>query len=196
MAHLSTQNFICSWSRRTCTQPKHSKIRIEISRIYCSTSKEEPYPRLNEPRHDKINKMSVHPVKTRISLGIRPVWSESLLSAWRKLGSLATHWAHCEDSDQTGGMPRLIWVFAGRTLICWFCHVAAQMFEHAVSCTKSNERMVLNICQFWIFGYFINWSTSEKATKIKQKINIFFYFLFFNFVQDDFFFILFYTKCL
>ena len=37
-----------------------------------------------------------------------------LLSAWRKLGSLATHSAHSEDSDQTGW----IWsVFAGRTLI-------------------------------------------------------------------------------
>ena len=32
----------------------------------------------------------------------RPVWSESSLSAWRKLVSLATHWAHSEDSDQTG----------------------------------------------------------------------------------------------
>ena len=37
------------------------------------------------------------------------------LSAWRKLGPLATHWAHSEDTDQTGRMPRLIWVFAGRT---------------------------------------------------------------------------------
>ena len=70
-----------------------------------------------EPRHDKTNTMSV-----------RPVWSESSLSAWRNIGSLATHWAHSEDSDQTGHMhnedsdqighrPRLIWVFAGRTLI-------------------------------------------------------------------------------
>ena len=33
------------------------------------------------------------------------------------LGSLVTHWAHSEDSDQTGRMPRLIWVFAGRTVI-------------------------------------------------------------------------------
>ena len=48
---------------------------------------------------------------------ICPVWSESLLSAWRKLVSLATHWAHSEDSDQTGRMPRLIIVFAGRTII-------------------------------------------------------------------------------
>ena len=40
----------------------------------------------------------------------------SSLPAWRKLGSLATHYADSEDSDQTGGMPRLVWVFAGRTL--------------------------------------------------------------------------------
>ena len=61
--------------------------------------------------------MAVRPAKTQISLGICPVWSESSLSAWRNLGSLATHWAHGKDSDQTGLMPRLIWVFAGRTLI-------------------------------------------------------------------------------
>ena len=53
--------------------------------------------------------MTVRPAKTQIC----PGWPESLLSAWRKLGSLATHWAHSEDSDQTGRMPRLIWVF------CW-----------------------------------------------------------------------------
>ena len=73
--------------------------------------------------------MSVRPAKTQISLGIRPVWSESSLSAWRKLGSWATHKAHSEDSDQTGRMPRLIWVFAGRTLIFWFCHVAAHFVQ-------------------------------------------------------------------
>ena len=46
-----------------------------------------------------------------------PVWSESSLPAWQKLESLATHWAHSEDYNQTGQMPRLIWVFAGRTVI-------------------------------------------------------------------------------
>ena len=66
-----------------------------------------------EPPHDKTYKVTVRPVKTEISLGIRPVWSESSLSAWRKIGSLATHWAHSEDSDQTGR----IWVFAWRTLV-------------------------------------------------------------------------------
>ena len=72
---------------------------------------------LIEPPHDKIDKMTVRPEKTQISLGIRPVWLESSLSAWRKLGPLAAHWEHSEDSDQTGRMPRLIWVFAGCT-----CH--------------------------------------------------------------------------
>ena len=72
---------------------------------------------IHEPRHDKTSKMRVRPAKTRVSLGICPVWSESLLSTWRKLGSLATHWAHSEDSDQTRRMLRLIWVFVGCTLI-------------------------------------------------------------------------------
>ena len=54
----------------------------------------------------------VCPAKTLISLGIRPLWSESSLSTSRSFGSLATHWAHSKDSDW---MPRLIWVFAGRT---------------------------------------------------------------------------------
>ena len=49
-----------------------------------------------------------------ISLGIPPVWQSSL-SARRKLGSLATHWAHSD--IKTGQMSRLIWVFPGRT-----CH--------------------------------------------------------------------------
>ena len=44
----------------------------------------------------KPTKWHVRPAKTQISLGI-----------------LATHWVHSEDSDQTGWMPRLIWVFAG-----------------------------------------------------------------------------------
>ena len=65
----------------------------------------------------KQTKWHVRPVKTQISLGIRPVWSESLLLTLWKLGSLACHWAHSVDSDQTVRMPRLIWVFAGRTVI-------------------------------------------------------------------------------
>ena len=61
-------------------------------------------------------KWHVRPVKTQISLSIRPVWSKSLPFAWIYLGSLAIHSAHSEDPDQTGHWadpPSLIWVFAG-----------------------------------------------------------------------------------
>ena len=59
-----------------------------------------------EPAHDKTNKIACAPAKTQISQGIHPVWSESLLSAWGKLESLATHWVQSEDSDQTGWIAR------------------------------------------------------------------------------------------
>ena len=70
-----------------------------------------------EPRHDKTNKVTVRRAKTQISLGIRPVWSESSLYAqWVAKDPSFLH-ADSEDSDQTGWMTRLIWVFAGRRLI-------------------------------------------------------------------------------
>ena len=70
-----------------------------------------------EPRHVKTNKVTVRPSKSQISLGICPVWSESSLCAqWVAKDPSFLH-ADNEDSDQTGRMPRLIWIFAGRTII-------------------------------------------------------------------------------
>ena len=60
----------------------------------------------------KPTKWHTCPVKTQTNLGICLVWSEFSLSTWRKLGSIATHWAHSKDSDQTRQMPRLI-------CLCW-----------------------------------------------------------------------------
>ena len=65
----------------------------------------------------KPTKWHVLPAKTQISLGIRPVWSESSLCAQLVAKDPSFLQADSEDSDQTGRMPRLIWVFAGRT-----CH--------------------------------------------------------------------------
>ena len=66
----------------------------------------------------KKKKMTVRQAKTKISLGIRPVWSESSLCAqWVAKDPSFLH-AGSEDSDHTGRMPRLIWVFAGST--CYF----------------------------------------------------------------------------
>ena len=42
-------------------------------------------------------------------------WSESVLSVWRKFGSITMCKVHSEDSDQTGWMHRLVWVLAGHT---------------------------------------------------------------------------------
>ena len=66
----------------------------------------------------KPTKWHVRPAKTQISLGIRQVWSESSLCAqWLAKDPPSFLHADSDDSDQTGRMPRLIWVFAGRT-----CH--------------------------------------------------------------------------
>ena len=63
----------------------------------------------------KPTKWHVRPAKTQISLGIRPVWSESSLCAQWVAKDPSFLYADSEDSDQTGRIPRLIWVFAGRT---------------------------------------------------------------------------------
>ena len=82
----------------------------------------------DEPAYDKTNKLTMRPVKTQISLGIRPVWSESSLSAWRKLGSVATHWAQAKSLIRLGGCPSsdlsLRWAHMS---VCWFCHGVAKM---------------------------------------------------------------------
>ena len=99
---------------------EHSKA-YRMSHSMIKPTNELPCDKTYEMSHlvTKPTKWHVRQAKTQISLAIRPVWSESLLSAWRKR-SLATHWAHSKVSDQTGWMLRLIWVFAGRTVILLF----------------------------------------------------------------------------
>ena len=93
-------------------------------------------PQANEPHHDKTNKLTVRQAKTQISLGIRPDWSMSSPCAqWVAKDPRFLH-ADSEDSDQTGRMSRLIWVFAGRT-----CHFVC------LSWGGSNH--LTNICYIW-----------------------------------------------
>ena len=109
-----------------------------------------------EQRHDKTNNVAVRPAKIQISLGIRPVWSESSLSARRKLRSLAIYWAHSKDSDQTGRMPRLIWVFTGRTVILLVLsyrgsYIVGTHYNHladAILMSTNNMSPVKRICVF------------------------------------------------
>ena len=95
---------------------------IEIQIVYmkilqCIAVNAIFWKNLNEPPHDKTNKMTVCQAKTRISLGIRPVWSESSLCAQLVAKDPGFLHVDSEDSDQTGRMPRLIWVFAGCIVI-------------------------------------------------------------------------------
>ena len=101
----------------------HTSIIWSISQPACSNIRAIPvccllHARYNAvlPRWKNCNKTIIWATSWQNQQNYCPVWSKSSLSAWRKLRSLATHWAHSEDSGQTGQMPRLIWVFAGRTV--------------------------------------------------------------------------------
>ena len=83
-------------------------------------------------RMTKPTKWYVHSVKAQLSLGICPVWSESSLYAWRKLGSLATHWVHSKDSDQIRWMPSLIRVFA-------VCRKKAWVLSYSLSAQQTDQ---------------------------------------------------------
>ena len=79
-----------------------------------------------EPPHDKTNKMTVRPAKTQISLGIRPVWSESSLFTQWITKDPSFLYADSEDSDQTVGfvMRRLklgtLWAMSRENLSLYF----------------------------------------------------------------------------
>ena len=108
--NLDKRRYICSYSMlkssiKTAIESKN-KLSCQI-RHFCAVAfliRKD----INEPRHDKTNKMSVRLAKTQISLGIRPVWSESSLCAQYVAKDSRFLHADSEDSDQTWRMPRLI----------------------------------------------------------------------------------------
>ena len=86
-----------------------------------------------EPPHDKTNKMTVRQVKTQISLDICPVWSESLLSAWGKLGSLTTQWVHREDWSDWADAQADLCLHRAHMPLCWFCYEAARLLSFGIN---------------------------------------------------------------
>ena len=116
-----------------------------------------------EPRHDKTNKMSVRPAKTQISLCIRPVWSESSICAqWVAKDPRFLH-ADSEDSDQTRRMPRLNWVFAGRSAILLVLSCRGSFCWDVLVTVPWNTRP-----QFHILACSLNWliSMNKDITQI------------------------------
>ena len=66
----------------------------------------------------------------------------------------SSNWAHSEDSDQTGQMPRLIWFFAVRT-----CHFLGFVMRRLISWTVWQQ------AKFWIFMDQSHRSLVEYAAK-------------------------------
>ena len=110
---------------------------------------------INEPPHDKTNNVAVRPAKTQISLDIRPVWSESSLSAWRKLVSLATHWAQSKTLIRLGGCPGWSESSLG-ALIFWFCHEVAQITLSETSCRENTTKFTKLYIELHAFLYHQN----------------------------------------
>ena len=126
-----------------------------------------------EPPRDKTNKVSMRPAKTQISLGIRTIWSESLLCAqWVAKDPNFFH-ADSKDFGQTGRMPRLIWVDAGRrtTLLvlswggsifaCWFY---SDYFSYCKLCS-----MIFSSISISVKLRFSTSETRQKAFRIIIK---------------------------
>ena len=102
----------------------------------------------------------MRPAKTQISLGIRPVWSESLLCAqWVAKDPSFLH-GDSEDSDQTGQMPRLIWVFAGGTLILLVLSCRSSFLKAVSTLETVSARTKCNTCIITynkLFNTLMNW---------------------------------------
>ena len=114
------------------------------------------------------NQMSVHTGKTQISLGICPVWSESSLSAWRKLADaqadLNLRWAHSYFVGFV--MRRLI-------LLLYIIHL---MFVFLVPCWKSSneashEKKDLNTVHLVILQMHMH---SHQVSQISGSCEVFF----------------------
>ena len=126
--------------------------------------------------------MSVHPAKTQISLGISPVWSESLLCASWVAEDPSFFRADSEDSDQTGRMPRLIWVFTGCTVILLVLSWGGSFLF------TSWRRMLLETMQKWGYLYkHCEWFCLPVSTGVARsrmyhwyvsKLFVFFFFYF------------------
>ena len=98
----------------------------------------------------KPTKWSLRLAKTQISLGVCPVWSESSLSAWRNLGSLATHWEHSKDTDHWADAQTDQSLRWSHTSFYWFCHEAAQMcFIYQEFFSLSTITSVKNWCRIY-----------------------------------------------
>ena len=84
-------------------------------------------------------------------------FDQSLPCPWRKLGSLATHWACSENSGQTGQLARLIGVFTGCT-----CHFVGFVMRRLIFLIFTKKK------RLWHFLYIVS-SKPIFWNKIRKK---------------------------
>ena len=90
-----------------------------------------------EPPRDKTNKVAVRPAKTQVSLGIRPVWSESSLCAQWVAKDPSFLYADSEDwSDWADARTDLSLRWAHMPF-CGFCHEAAHLSHRRTAKTQN-----------------------------------------------------------
>ena len=80
---------------------------------------------------------------TQISLVNCPVWSESSLSAWRKLGSLLPIERTLETLIRLGRCPGWSASSLGAQSFCWFCHGKLS------ACSAFEKHCFLNVLKCW-----------------------------------------------
>ena len=121
------------------------------------------FPKYESPQ-DKTNKMTVRPAKTDSDQPGHPL---SLIRVFACLQWVAEDpsflHADSEESDQTGWMPRLIWVFAGRTchfvgfvmkqLKCNFSHCWFRVYEVSLICAYVTHIFPMKISLFLHLWY-------------------------------------------
>ena len=105
----------------------------------------------------KPTKWHVRLAKTQISLGVRPVWSVFSVRM-KKAWVLSYPLGHSKDADQTGWMPRLIWVFAGST-----CHFVGFVMRRLISFV---------FCYIYFFIFDVKSAISKKASKLNGNIRV------------------------
>ena len=98
-----------------------------------------------EPRHDKINKETVLPAKTQISLGIRPVWSESSLCAQWVVKIQAFFMRTAKTLIRLGGCPGWFESSLGAQPFCCFCRVAAHLSNNGYELRSEVSTCLQNV---------------------------------------------------
>ena len=115
---------------------------------------------LAAPRQNQ--QYDVRLAKTQMSLGIRPVWSETSLCAQTVAKDPSFPHADSEDSDVAMWMPRLIWVFAGRKDYFVGFVMLRLICLSSVMINLGNRQLVallccpsVCVCIFWGLAFFL-----------------------------------------